>query len=158
MPKRQIRKYFMNDDSYITIEQVTSFSNELAVAIRSLVNQLDNSFQPLSDNDIQSIVSSKNTYLYIVKSNNDKIIGMATLIVYRIPYCWKGIIEDVVVDENYRGRGIGKRLLQYVIEEAKKRKVKSLNLTSQPSRIAANRLYESLGFEKRNTNVYRLYL
>jgi len=69
-----------------------------------------------------------------------------------------GIIEDVVVDKNYRGKGIGRKLTEMLIKEAKKRKADCVELTSNPKRAEANAMYESMGFEKRETNCYRLNL
>lgn len=67
-------------------------------------------------------------------------------------------IEDVVVEERYRRRGLGEKLVRRLIQEARSRKAKVVELTSRPSRVAANSLYRRLGFRKRNTNVYRLIL
>jgi GNAT superfamily N-acetyltransferase len=84
------------------------------------------------------------------------IIGMASLIPMRTLSYQKGIIEDVVVLPAYQGQGISRRLMETLIGEAKKLHLTRLELTSHPSRIAANALYQKMGFQKRDTNAYRL--
>lgn len=142
----------------IIIEELHVFSSAVADVIRDLVSQLDSNFQSLSDEDVQGIISAESTHLFVAKpaSDPEKIVGMFTLIVYRIPYKKKAWIEDVVVDLEYRRQGIAKKMLGHAIEEAKKYDIKSLNLTSSPSRGYANHIYVQLGFEKRDTNVYRI--
>lgn len=141
------------------IEQLKIFSSELAAALNKLLKQLDKAVIPLNDKDIEDIVVSSANRLFVARrSDNKEIIGMLTLIVFRIPYAKKGLIEDVVVDEEYRGKGIGTKLISTAINQARQEKVKYLDLTSNPKRVAANRLYQRLGFEKRNTNVYRIKL
>lgn len=147
------------DQNEIYIEEATEFSSEVAVAVRHLVKQLDNNFQPLTDEDVRSIVGSTHTHLYLARfKNNRKIIGMVTLVMYRIPYKVKAQLEDIVVDFSVRGQGIGRKLMEFAIDNAKELGVKSLNFTSSPNRESANKLYESLGFKKRDTNIYQLSL
>jgi len=80
---------------------------------------------------------------------------MLSLIVMKIPTGNKAWIEDVVVDQSARGKGLGKALMNYAHVKAKKLGVKSIDLTSRPSRESANKLYQNLGYEIRETNVYR---
>jgi ribosomal protein S18 acetylase RimI-like enzyme len=80
---------------------------------------------------------------------------MLTLAVFRIPTGVRAWIEDVVVDENQRGRGVGEALTQAALELASARGARTVDLTSRPSRDIANRLYKRMGFELRETNVYR---
>ena len=86
------------------------------------------------------------------------ILGSLTLAFYRIPTGLKAWIEDVVVDTEARGRGVGELLNRAALDEARRRGAKDVSLTSRPSREAANRLYLRIGFEARNTNVYRYTL
>jgi ribosomal protein S18 acetylase RimI-like enzyme len=81
-----------------------------------------------------------------------------TLVVYRIPTGVRAAIEDVVVDQAGRGRGVGEALTQSALELAAKHGAKTVDLTSRPSREAANRLYERVGFERRETNMWRYNL
>ncbi len=92
------------------------------------------------------------------RGNGHRIVGMATLTERRQLTGRYGYIDDVVVDEAYRGHGIGEQLTIALIEEAKSRGLRHIDLTSNPQRVAANKLYLGLGFVKRETNVYRLKL
>ena len=89
------------------------------------------------------------------RDEDEKFVGTLTLVVFRIPTGLRGWIEDVVVDESARGLGVGEALTVAAIQEAKERGVRSLDLTTRPTRESANRLYARLGFERRETNVYR---
>tara|TARA_R110002049_G_scaffold154626_1_gene319223 strand:+ start:9574 stop:9921 length:348 start_codon:yes stop_codon:yes gene_type:complete len=109
----------------------------------------------LQKKDLEDIVNSSNTLLFIAEENNE-ILDTLTLVFNKIPTGDKVWIEDVVVDNAARGKGAGKELMQFGIEYAKNKNVKSINLTSSPERIEANKLYQKLGFIKRETNVYRL--
>lgn len=143
----------------ISIVEVKDFSPEILESIQQLTKQLDENFEPLSQDDLKNMISSSNIHLYVARLNrNNSIVGMVTLVVYRIPYKMKAQVEDIVVDSSMRGKGLGKKLMQFVIGKAKEYGVKSLNLTSNPKRETANNLYSNLGFEKRDTNVYRLSL
>ena len=97
-------------------------------------------------------------FLFVVRTNEGTLVGMATLLINRIPTGTIGLVEDVVVTEKYQGKGAGKKLMQYLIQVAKERNLKQLDLTSRRSRTEANRLYQKLGFDYRETNNYRLTL
>ncbi|MEI8068122.1 MAG: GNAT family N-acetyltransferase [Candidatus Shapirobacteria bacterium] len=101
---------------------------------------------------------SKNSRFLLALGPKNKIIGMATLAISTIPTGVCGHIEDVVVDDNFRGQGIGKTLIKKLIIEAKKNKLQKISLTSKPARVEANKLYQSLNFVKVETNVYKLIL
>ncbi len=102
---------------------------------------------------------AQNSKLLLARdSENSQIVGMATLAIFLVPTGKCGRIEDVVVDGGYRRRGIGKTLVKRLITEAKKLRLKKIDLTSRPERVAANRLYQTLGFERVKTNPYRLNL
>lgn len=149
----------MENTNDIYIEEQKDFSQEAVVSVRHLVKQLSNDSQPLTDEDFRALVSSESTHLYFARlKENNKIIGMVTLVVYRIPFKMKAQLEDIVVDENMRGKGIGKMLMNFSIGKAKDLGVKSLNFTSRPERESANKLYKNLGFKKSDTNVYSLSL
>ena len=139
------------------IEQVKVFSPELVEALNTLLKQLASDVASLTKEDIENMISSKSNRLFVARKSDDKkIVGMLTLIIYRIPVWKKAWLEDIVVDKEYRSKGIATKLIEHAIGAAKADKVLSLNFTSNPERIEANKLYERLGFKKRNTNVYNI--
>lgn len=107
--------------------------------------------------ELERFVRDDHAVMFVAK-DGDSIVGLASLfIIYNLAEV-SGDIEDVVIDEKYRGQGLGERLVRALIEEARARGLYELYLTSRSSRVAANKLYEKIGFEKRGTNVYRLKL
>jgi GNAT superfamily N-acetyltransferase len=142
-----------------TIEEVKEFSEEVANAVRCLASQLGEDSQELDDDSIKEIIDSPVTHLYFARlSDTQEIVGMVTLSVFRIPYRRRAWIDDIVVDQMHRNNGFGVQLLKYAMEMAKEKHAKILDLTSQPMRVSANKLYISLGFKMRETNVYRFDL
>ena len=123
--------------------------------INNLLSQLSDSVHTISEEELNTLLSSSQSHLYVLESDG-QFIGMTTLCLYQCPTGWKAWIEDVVVDRNYRGKGYGKLMIEKVIEQCRKRGEVTLMLTSRPSRVAANQLYRSLGFETRETNVYKM--
>ena len=101
---------------------------------------------------------SENSRLLLAETDEGNIIGMATLAIIRVPTGRFGRIEDVVVHDKYRRKGIGKTLTERLIDEAKKIGLKRIDLTSNPKRVSANLLYKNLGFKSIETNLYRLSL
>jgi ribosomal protein S18 acetylase RimI-like enzyme len=98
------------------------------------------------------------TYLAVASAPNSALVGMATLVIIRIPTGVIGLIEDVIVTGKMRGKGIGRKLMEKLVEVAQFRGVKHIDLTSRRSRVEANRLYQKIGFEYRETTSYRLTL
>ena len=143
----------------IYIEKVTNYSVGLTETINRLLVQLNETAVKLTNQDVKNMISSSANKFFVAKeSGNKKIVGMITLIVFQTAFTRKGIIEDVVVDKEYRGKGIGTKLVTSAIIEARKEGTTCIDLTSNPTRIAANKLYQHLGFKKRDTNVYRIEL
>ncbi|MDO8514616.1 MAG: GNAT family N-acetyltransferase [bacterium] len=141
----------------VTIERVTSPESVKLTDINELLPQLhtDATDPRGTQADLDIIASNKNT-IFVVARDGSKIIGMATGHL-AVKFGKKiGYVEDVVVSEAYRGQGIGQKLLELVINEAKKVQTRQLYLTSRAGRTAANSLYRKVGFEKRDTNNYRL--
>jgi len=103
---------------------------------------------------VRSLLEAQNVDLFVARESG-RIVGMATLVTVPLVTGWHGSIEDVVVDQSTRGRGIARLLLQAIIDESRRRGLPKLDLTSRPSRESALRLYESVGFVRRNTNVLR---
>lgn len=136
---------------------VHAVDDELLEALNRLIPQLSSSSPPPSREHLEALVDSKDTVLFVARVDG-RILGSLTLACYRIPTGTKAWIEDVVVDADARGHGIGALLNQAALDEARSRGAKDVSLTSRPSREAANRLYRRIGFEPRETNVYRYTL
>lgn len=143
-------------ENMIDIYELTYCDENMVGAIRKLLLQLSTSCMEFDINMLRYIVESKNSTLYIAEYEG-KVCGMLTLAHYKAPTGTKLWIEDVVVDEAVRGKSIGRRLVLNAIERAKEIGG-TLMLTSRPSRVAANALYRSIGFEQRETNVYKIKL
>ena len=112
--------------------------------------------KPLQFEEWESLASGN--YLTVVSTWRRGIVGMATLVTFRIPTGIIGLVEDVAVLSTWRGQGLGEALVLDLIREAKARQIKHIDLTSRRKRVEANRLYQKLGFEYRETNNYRLTL
>ena len=123
-------------------------------AFAKLIPQLSRSSPPPTEAEIAEMIESPASDV-IVASDGDVVLGALTLVVFRIPTGVRAWIEDVVVDSDARGRGVGERLNQFALEVARSKGAKTVDLTSRPSREAANRLYQRIGFVARDTNVYR---
>ncbi len=136
------------------IKEVNRFSIRVYNAILRLVPQLGPATEMPTIGHIKSILRSERTHLFIAELDNEQIAGMLTIGTYDIPSGTKVWIEDVVVDESQRGKGFGKELILFAIGHAKSIGAKAVELTSNPSRIAANKLYVKSGFVLRNTNAY----
>lgn len=134
---------------------MTRYSNRVFNSLLRLLPQLDPAYPLPGKQDFEAILKNRNTYFFIAEPENKEIAGILTLVVYKIPTGTKYWIEDVVVDQGHRGEGIGKALVLYALEIAVSLGAKSVDLTSRPFRIAANKLYRDLGFVLRETNVYR---
>lgn len=141
----------------VTVEMATQASDELVQAMLKLIPQLSSSNPPPSLKELDEIISSESSVLFIARVKN-QIVGSLTLATFRIPTGIRAWIEDVVVDESARGHGVGEALNRAALDEAKRRGAITVELTSRPTREAANRLYLRLGFVLRETNVYRYTL
>lgn len=135
------------------IKEITETSVQVHSEINTLLSQLTNRPSPLSIDDFSEIVNSKNSILLGAFVDNN-LVGILTLVVYNIPTGKNGRIEDVVVNEKFRNKKIGKTLSLRAMELAKELNVKKLFLTSNPKRIAANQLYLNIGFKLGETNSY----
>ena len=137
------------------ILEIRRYSKRIFKAVNHLLPQLDPGAEFLKEVDLKFILKSPGTHLFAAITDENEITGILLAIIYLIPSGTKFWIEDVVVDEAYRGRGIGKKLMVHAMEFAKSSGAKSVDLTSRPSRVEANKLYRELGFVLRETNVYR---
>ncbi|MCP3998552.1 MAG: GNAT family N-acetyltransferase [bacterium] len=139
--------------------EVIEVDDELVAAFDRLTPQLSSSSPAPGADELAAIVASPATVLFVAKDiDSGEILGALTLALFRIPTGFRAWIEDVVVDESARGKGVGAALSNAAIERARNEGAKTVDLTSRPSREAANRLYKRIGFEQRETNVYRYSL
>jgi len=141
----------------LRIEVATDLSEELVEAARRLVPQLSAVAPVPGAVELDDVVTSPATTL-CVASDDDRIVGMLTLALFRIPTGMRAWIEDVVVDAGARGKGAGEALTREAIRLAEKAGARTVDLTSRPEREGANHMYEKIGFRPRGTNVYRYEL
>ena len=142
----------------MTVSEALEVTDELVEAFALLIPQLSSSSAPTSRDELDAIVNSEASVLFLARDAGGRIVGSLTLVVFRIPTGVRAWIEDVVVDGSARGAGAGEALVAAAIERAGSVGSRTVDLTSRPSREAANRLYVRLGFESRTTNVYRYSL
>jgi ribosomal protein S18 acetylase RimI-like enzyme len=139
----------------VTVSEATEVTDELVRAFAHLVPQLSSSSPPPGRGELVEMVDSASSVLFMARNGAGILVGSLTLALFRVPTGLRAWIEDVVVDESARGAGAGEALVAAALERAEAVGVRSVDLTSRPSREAANRLYVRMGFELRTTNVYR---
>ena len=148
----------------MTVELITAATPEIHEAMGRLIPQLSRSAAPMSEADVQRFLAQDSVHLFAFRPDeadaqgNRPILGMLSLVAFEIPTGVRAWVEDVVVDEAARGQGAGFALVEAAVEHAKKVGARTVDLTSRPSREAANRLYQRAGFQLRETNVYRVTL
>jgi ribosomal protein S18 acetylase RimI-like enzyme len=133
-------------------------AEELAAAFKYLVPQLSKSNPGPAVEFVQTMLSSDAITQFVARDDDDRIVGVATLVIFPIPTAWRAWIEDVIVDESLNGRGIGSALTRAMLDHAGDAGCKTVDLTSRPKREAANHMYHKLGFVERGTNVWRFTL
>lgn len=138
------------------IEKVSIVDAELVAAFARLIPQLSSS-PPPGERELSEIVAAPGSTLLVAREAG-AIVGALALTMYRIPTGFHARIDDVVVDDSLRGRGIGEALSHEALQIARLAGAKGVSLTSHPAREAANRLYQRLGFVRRETNVYHYKL
>ncbi|WP_432258805.1 GNAT family N-acetyltransferase [Cupriavidus sp. TMH.W2] len=141
----------------IWLNQADQVTDEIAIGISDLLNQLSSRPRIIDKTVIDNLLCSSNVHILLAISHG-QLIGMLTLANLILFSGQKALIEDVVVTKNWRGKGIADRLVRSAIEKARDLGATKVDLTSRPDRLAANRLYERCGFERRDTNSYRLNL
>ncbi len=145
--------------SAFVIELAEPGSPEVTQAIADLLPLLSSSAAKPTDAEVDEIAASPATTLFIARDGEDgPIVGTLTLARVRRPTGIRAWIEDVIVSESVRGRGCGEELTKAALDAARRAGARTVELTSRPSREAANRLYQRLGFKARDTNVYRYEL
>ncbi len=138
------------------IEIVSEVTQELCEALQGLIPQLGAHKVPPTWEQLKALIESESSTLLVAREPDKRgpIAGILCLTVYRVPTGLRSIIEDVIVDESMRRRGIGEALMRRAIDLAREAGAEGVSLTSNPRREAANLLYQSMGFELRKTNPY----
>ena len=151
----------------MSVELIEQSFPELVAAMERLIPQLSRSAKPLTAEQTQALVDQDSVYLFVFRTDKPviaadgneveagTILGMLSLATFAIPTGVRAWVEDVVVDAGTRGMGAGQQLVEAAVAHAQKIGARTVDLTSRPSREAANRLYRRCGFELRETNVYR---
>ncbi len=144
----------------MNIGKVSEVTDELYRALLQLIPQLGKHKTPPTQEELKKLVNSESSSLLVAQreGEDDQIVGLLCLTIYRVPTGVRSIIEDLVVDENARREGVGQALIHYAIGLAREAGASRITLTSNPKREAANQFYKSMGFELRKTNpyIYRL--
>lgn len=139
----------------IVIKEISEFSVKVVEAIDKLLEQLVSTPVVFADDDLRNLLASSSSHLFLLYFEG-KIAGMLTLGSYVSPTGVKYWIEDVVVDKEYRGKALGRKLIDHAVAYVAKQGKSTLMLTSKPTRVAANHLYQSAGFQPKQTNVYKM--
>lgn len=149
----------MSDNTAVWVAEATECTDELVVAFGELIPQLSSSNPPPTADEVAAMVASDASVVFVARDGEGgPIVGSLTLALFRIPTGVRAWIEDVVVDGAVRGRGVGEALTAHALDRARSAGARTVDLTSRPSREAANRLYQRVGFVERDTNVYRFEL
>lgn len=139
------------------IELMKHVSDDIVAAFERLMPQLTRYSPPPTREALIEMAGSKSVFVFLARLSDQhgEIVGSATLASFRSPTGLHGWIEDVIVDQAARRKGIGKALTEACLEQARRLGLREVNLTSRASRSAANQLYLAMGFIRRETNVYR---
>ena len=137
------------------IIEINTYSAEYHEAMQRFLNQLTTHPMTLTETMFRQLIDSENSHLFFLMKEG-QIAGMLTVGIYYSPTGGKAWIEDVVVDKAFRGQGLSKQLVTHAIEFTQSKQIPLLMLTSNPKRIAANKLYQDMGFGRKETNVYRM--
>ena len=146
------------------IQELQNYTQTQYEDLKQLMSELSDRVN-FTKTDLMLVLKNSDCHLYVVLESlspcpspkgEGRIIGCATLCVFHSPTGTKASIEDVVVSSAYRGQHLGKQLMEYVLEQAKAFAPIELHLTSNPMRVAANKLYQSLGFQRKETNCYQM--
>lgn len=139
----------------LRIRKLFALSQNIYQQIAALLPELSENIEIQPYLYFDDIINSTGTHIFCA-FDKYQLIGTATLVVYKIPSGIGALIEDFVVNEKYRGLGVGKKIIQHLIEYCGEKGIKYIHLTSNPQRIAANKLYRSLGFKQKETGLYYL--
>ena len=137
------------------IIEINTYSPEYHEAMQRFLDQLTPEHMTLTEEMVKQLIASENSHLFFLMQD-EQVAGMLTVGIYYSPTGGKAWIEDVVVDETFRGQGLSKLLVAHAIQFVESKQIPLLMLTSNPTRVAANKLYQAMGFGRKETNVYRM--
>lgn len=138
------------------IQELRNYSQAQFEDIRHLMSELSDRVN-FTQTDLMLVLKDTNNHLYVIL-DDEHIVGCATLCIFHSPTGTKASIEDVVVSSDYRGQHLGKKLMEFVLDQARQFAPIELHLTSNPKRVVANKLYQSLGFQRKETNCYKMFI
>ena len=136
------------------IQEIQTYTQAQFEDLKQLMSELSDRVN-FTETDLTLVLKDSNCHLCVIL-DGEHIVGCATLCIFHSPTGTKASIEDVVVSSAYRGQHLGKQLMEYVLAQAKACASIELHLTSNPMRVAANKLYQSIGFQKKETNCYQM--
>jgi GNAT superfamily N-acetyltransferase len=141
------------------IEVVSEATPELHAALARLLPKLNPKLQVPDMARLRRLIADPAATLLVAR-DGDAIVGTTTVIVYTTPFWIKARLDEVVVDDSARGKGVGEALVKTALDIGRKRGAQIAELQSGrgPNREAAHRLYERLGFQVRETDVFRIVL
>jgi ribosomal protein S18 acetylase RimI-like enzyme len=139
----------------VTVTEASEVTDELVDSIGRLLPHLSSSAPPPTREQVREMVDAPGTALLIARDDEGRIVGTLTLVLFRIPTGLRAWIEDVIADPAAAGPGVGRALNLAALDEARRRGARNVDLTSRPSREAANHIYRSMGFVLRESNLYR---
>ena len=137
------------------IIEINTYSPEYHEAMQRFLDQLTPEHMTLTEEMVKQLITSENSHQFFLMQD-EQVAGMLTVGIYYSPTGGKAWIEDVVVDEAFRGQGLSKLLVAHAIQFVESKQIPLLMLTSNPTRVAANKLYQAMGFGRKETNVYRM--
>ena len=152
--RRRLTKLDMTIKDNMEIQELHNYTQAQFEDLTQLMTELSDRVN-FTQSDLMLVLRDCNCHLYVIL-DGEHIVGCATLCIFHSPTGTKASIEDVVVSSAYRGQHLGKQLMEYVLAQAKACASIELHLTSNPMRVAANKLYQSIGFQKKETNCYQM--
>lgn len=138
------------------VEELTAYNAQDVADLDGLMHELSpTSF--CNEAILDKVMKDENSHVYVIREDGHIIATGTLCVMHTLEFTIAGV-ESVVVSRKFRGKGYGKEIITHIIDTAKHMKVHHLHLTSNPKREAANKLYQSMGFEEYKTNCYRLFL
>ena len=141
----------------IKIEQLQNVTTKALEEINVLIPQLSASAKPITYARLLEMIKNEQATTLVAK-DGQKIIGIGMVVIYNVPTEKRAWLEEIIVDEAYRGQGLGEKISKELLEIARREKVSRVYLSSKPTRVAANKLYQKMSFEPKETNVYKMNL